>query len=129
MLVTEKEGKYTEHIDVLSDNDSCSGDILLFVEDVTRVDSDDKAQYIFTLCHYYINNFSTKNHPYDHKSFNNQKELHKISNTILKKEIKQRNPSFKLSNNKQPEMLSLFRYDSNQLCPNDMVYLLREKQE
>ena len=129
MSANEEEAKETEDINGLSDDDSLAGDLQSFVEDVTKVESDDKVQYVINLCHYYVKDFSTNSHPYNHKSFKNQKKLHKISNTMLKKEIKRRDPSIKLSNKKQPEMLSLLRSDDYLLPPKDMSYLLRQKHE
>ena len=107
------------------DDDSAAGQLQKFFENDKNVKPADKIPYIINLCFAYLDDFSTQAAPYNHQLFKNSKKNHKISNPLLKVEIKRRDSSAKLSNKKQNDLLELLK--SNPLPAKDIEYLKRQE--
>ena len=111
------------------DEDSCAGELQEYLEDASKVEPGDKVQYVINLCFVYVEDFTTDILPFNHKLFKNSKKKHKLSNVILKQEIRRRHPSAKLSNKKQPDLIALLQSDAYKLSEKDKDYLDRQLKE
>ena len=101
-LVTSPRSSDAEDDD---DDDSAAGQLQKFCENDMNVKPADKIPFVINLCFAYLDDFSTQAAPYNHQLFKNSKKNHKISNPLLKVEIKRRDFSAKVSNKKQNEVL------------------------
>ena len=121
-LVTSPRSSDAEDDD---DDDSAAGQLQKFCENDMNVKPADKIPFVINLCFAYLDDFSTQVAPYNHQLFKNSKKNHKISNPLLKVEIKRRDFSAKVSNKKQNELLEMLK--SNPLPAKDIDYLKRQE--
>ena len=108
------------------DDDSCAGDLQLWLQDDSHVKPSERTQTMITLAHCYVNNFSTNVPPFNNKVFDKCKKQHKVTVGMLKKEIKRRAIACPISNKKQAELLEVLQQDINVLPAKDHDYLKRE---
>ena len=90
-----------------SDDDSAAGELQKHYENDLKVKPADKIPFLVNLCFVHIPDFSTEVAPCNHKVFKNSKKNHKLSNPMLKAEIKRRDPNCKLSNKTQNDLLDM----------------------
>ena len=92
-----------------SDDDSAAGELQKHFENDLKVKPADKVPFLVNLCFVCIAGFSTDVAPCNHKVFKHSKKNHKLANPLLKAEIKHRDPSCKLSNKTQNDLLEILR--------------------
>ena len=109
-----------------ADDDSCAGDLQLWLQDDSNAKPSERTQTMITLAHCYVANFSTNVPPFNNKVFDKCKKQHKVSVGMLKNEMKRRGVSCGVSNKKQAELLEILQQDVNKLSEKDQGYLKRE---
>ena len=109
-----------------NDDDSCAGDLQLWLSDDTKVKPSDRTLTMINLAQCYIKDFSTDVAPFNHKVFDKCKKQHKTHLPTLKKEVKRRDLKFAMSNKTMAEVLEFLQDDDNKLSAKDLSYLERQ---